>query len=382
MRTRLVIIQPTSFCNINCRYCYLPQRALTRRMSKETLEQIFKVLLSSSLVGDAITCIWHASEPLTLPMSFYEQAFALQQRWNVQQVRITNAFQTNATLINQRWCDFFKQHAIQIGVSIDGPQYIHDANRIDKQGHGTFERANRGVALLQANAIRFSIIAVITEDAARHPDEMWQFFADLRPTRLGLNPEEVEGINVQSSLRTDEHLQLYKKFIQRLLTLNTQSKQPLRIREIDFLMRRLQSDTEDIRSQTNVPLATLSFDYAGNVSTFSPELLTITHPDYQTFHFGNVYDGSLEAIQTNPRFIAINGQIQRGVARCRETCEYFLFCGGGSPSNKLHENGTFASTETVACRLRVKATTDVLLEHLEDMYYIAPPQDDDGGEMY
>src|SRR5579859_4658145 len=110
MDTRLVVIQPTSFCNINCRYCYLSSlaRSLPRRIKPETLERIFQVFFTSSFVADEILFVWHAGEPLVLPIGFYERAFQFQQHWNLKHIKVSNAIQTNATLITQKWCQFFR----------------------------------------------------------------------------------------------------------------------------------------------------------------------------------------------------------------------------------------------------------------------------------
>ncbi len=412
MKTQLIIIQPTPFCNINCRYCYLPDRANKKRMSMETLARIFTVFFSSSFASDKVTFVWHASEPLVLPSSFYEQAFRLQRSANRQGMQIVNAFQTNGTLITQAWCDFFKAHNVHIGVSLDGPQHIHDANRTDRSGRGTFERVMRGIRLLRTNNIDYSAIAVITAASVHHPDELWQFFSGLGLTQLGFNPEEVEGANAQSSLvqypHTDqwhgesqmpppappngryatrtmpkmssgfalgnrEAMHHYQRFIKRILTLQAQAQTALKIRDIDVLMRQITADTPYLRSQTITPMAILSFDCDGNISTFSPELLTMAHPAYGKFTFGDVFHNTLEDIASHPKFMAVHEQIQRGVARCQATCAYFAFCGGGHPSNKIYENGTFDSTETLACRLKVQAATDALLEHLEEKYYLDAP---------
>jgi uncharacterized protein len=126
-------------------------------------------------------------------------------------------------------------------------------------------------------------------------------------------------------------------------------------------------------TDTNTPGVILSFDHEGNISTFSPELLSFSHHIYGKFTYGNIFDCELEDIYANAKFININALIQSGISKCQESCEYFSVCGGGAPSNKLHENGTFDSTETNACRLRIKAPTDVLLEYLEEKYYIASP---------
>lgn len=365
MKTRLLVIQPTTLCNINCQYCYLPYRGIDKRIDEATLEQIFKTFFASSFVGDKVSCVWHAGEPLIMPRKFYLRAFQIQQKWNTQGIAIINSFQTNATLITQEWCDFFQEHQVRVGVSIDGPQHLHDAQRVDRGNHGTFERVVCGIELLRKNQIPFSVISVVTNETVRIPDEFWHFFMDLQPTSLGLNPEEVEGCHEQSSLHSPEGIALYQKFIQRLMLLNTQSTKPLRIREIDVLMRRIESGYMLARAETNTPGAILSFDYKGNISTFSPELLS-----YENFVFGNVFEHSLEETLQQEPFQATNAAIQSGVARCKESCQYFSICGGGAPSNKLYENKTFDSTETNACRLRIKATADTLLAHLEEKYHL------------
>jgi len=370
VKTKLVVIQPTPFCNINCRYCYLAHRSVSRRMDFRTLEQVFKVLFSSSFIKDSLSISWHAGEPLVLPVDFYQQAFRIQEKWNLQDIKITHSFQTNATLITQEWCDFILEHNIRIGISIDGPAYLHDAHRIDRKNRGTFEHVMRGISLLRKNNIPYTAIAVVTSDTVQHPDEFWRFFQEIQPTRLGLNPEEVEGCNERSSLHTTPGIERYKRFLQRLVALNAQSSSPVPIREVDVLLQRIESAQMRIQTDTNTPIAILSFDYEGNISTFSPELLSSTHPAYSNFTFGNVFHITLEDIFAQENFLQIHSSIQKGILKCRESCEYFSLCGGGAPSNKLHENGTFDSAETNACRLRIKVTTDVLLEYLEEHYHL------------
>ncbi|HEY0757500.1 MAG TPA: cyclophane-forming radical SAM/SPASM peptide maturase GrrM/OscB [Ktedonobacteraceae bacterium] len=374
MHTQLVVIQPTAFCNINCQYCYLSShaRSLARRIEPETLEQVFKVLFASPFISDEILFVWHAGEPLVLPIDFYERALQSQERWNLKKVRVTNAIQTNATLITQKWCQFFQAREIHVGVSLDGPQALHDAYRTDRAGHGTFERVMRGIQLLRAHAIPYTVISVITNASVSHPKEFWDFFAELAPQSIGLNPEEAEGANLVSSLRTEEDVVAYKAFVQHLLALNASSSHPLVVREIEELIGLIDSSAPTLQTLMNMPMGILSFDYAGNFSTFSPELLTMAHPSQGDFLFGNVFANSLEDLLVSPKFLRTYQEIQQGINLCKTTCAYFPICGGGSPSNKLQENGSFASSETMACRLQIQAPADALLEHLEASYNLPP----------
>src|SRR5204862_7471089 len=113
--------------------------------------------------------------------------------------------------------------------------------------------------------------------------------------------------------------------------LNERSQSFVPIREVDVLLPCIQSGQVRTQTDTNTPMAILSFDYEGNISTFSPELLSSTHPVYGRFTFGNVFNTTLEGIFTNEKFVKIHSSIQRGIAKCQERCEYFALCGGGAP---------------------------------------------------
>lgn len=139
--------------------------------------------------------------------------------------------------------------------------------------------------------------------------------------------------------------------------------------KIDPLIDRIKYLTHPVWAQANTPLAVVSIDRKGNVSTLSPELLTYRYPHYDNFIFGNVFENSLEDILSNPKFVAINTEVQKGVARCKKTCGYFIFCGGGSPACQLSENGTFNSTQTIHCQFEIQTITDVLLAHLAKPYW-------------
>ena len=106
-------------------------------------------------------------------------------------------------------------------------------------------------------------------------------------------------------------------------------------------------------------------DWAGNISTFSPELLGLKNPAYEDFLLGNINCDSLVDLPRRPNFTRMLADIRAGVEMCRERCEYFSICGGGEPVNKLAENGGFASTETTYCRLTKMQATDLVLDALE-----------------
>jgi uncharacterized protein len=106
-------------------------------------------------------------------------------------------------------------------------------------------------------------------------------------------------------------------------------------------------------------------DWAGNISTFSPELLGLKNAAYGDFLLGNINSDALVDLPRRANFARMLEDIETGVAMCRESCGYFSVCGGGEPVNKLAENGTFASTETTYCRMTKMRGTDLVLDALE-----------------
>lgn len=374
--TELVVIQASPFCNIDCSYCYLPNRHSKQVIDEGTLDRVFEAVFASPFTKNQIEFLWHAGEPLAVPMSFYEKAFSLIGKRNASNITVYNNIQTNATLVTNDWCKFIREHGIHVGVSIDGPRKFHDAYRKTRSGLGTFDRAMDGVRLLQSSDIPIHNIMVLTQESLAAPDEIWEFFVSNEIYDLSFNVEEIEGYNASSSLDGKSDFYKYQSFFRRLSELRSESGLSVRVRELDSVRRQIELARGNIQSTVNRPAQTLNFDVDGSFSTFSPELFTMNHPNYETFVFGNVFEGGIEQMLTNKHFRAVYAEIEAGIRHCRSECEYFFLCGGGEPVNKLWETGTFASTETMHCRFTVKALTNVVLEELEAVHQVDDASDE------
>lgn len=365
-KVHLAVLQPTSFCNIDCKYCYLPGRSAVSRMGRETLEQAFRFFLEKpARLVDPFVITWHAGEPLAMPVDFYESAFSLLERMSPGAPKIEHWFQTNATLINQAWCDLIKRRQIKVGVSIDGPWWLHDSNRIDRSGKGTFDRVLRGIKCLKSNGINFATIGVLSEQSLDFPEEIWRFFRQLGATSLAFNFEEVEGAHLSTSLKGPSSISRAETFFETLLSLRNSEAPHVFIRELDYFFDGFPQWRREFRTMENAPAGIIGIAWNGDISTFSPEFIGVKHPSYGDFAVGNVATHSLDDVLSQPKFRTIYGQINSGIEKCKARCDYFRVCGGGQPSNKLYQNGTFDSAETQACRLRIKSVANVAIRFAE-----------------
>lgn len=337
-------------------------------MSIETAERTFRrVFERRGLVGTHLTVLWHGGEPLAMPPAHYREVFRLLKHYAPKDLALRLSIQTNGMLITQEWTELFREHNVKIGVSIDGPMSLHDANRIRRDGRGTYEATIRGMQALSKAGVQFGILAVITGDSVDHPEEVWSAFENLPVEHIALNFEEVQAGNLSSSLDRENIQGRVRSFLRVFLALRDRRRPDVRIRECDVPEERIyRRNRTYYRPLELIPLGIVNVAWNGDFSTFDPQLLGVDHPAYGTFVFGNVYRNEIMDALDNPVFKKAFTDIVSGINKCRNECDYYRICGGGSGSNKLYERGTFNSSETLACQVRIQAAADIATERLEN----------------
>ena len=358
-----LVVQPTPFCNINCSYCYLPQRDVTSVIQQSVVTTLFEKVFASGWTGEGLTVIWHAGEPLVVPVSFYETAFAAIEKMRPAALKLRHSFQTNGMLITSKWCDLFKKWDVGVGVSIDGPKHFHDAHRVTRSGRGTFDKTLAGIHLLKREHVPFHVISVLSQQALRAPREMLDFFLSEGIEDVCFNVEESEGDHVSDLFAADDAQELFRSFLSEFWRLSRQSGRISFVREVDGMLPRIfRPEQTAMRNAQVEPFGMMNVDCHGNVSSFSPELLGLKNADYGDFLVGNIRTDSLEQMHRSPAMTAMSRDIAAGVAACRDNCEYFSVCGGGAPINKLAENGSFTGTRTSFCSLTQMVPVDLILD--------------------
>lgn len=363
---RLLVLQPTPFCNIDCSYCYLADRTDKSRMSADTVLGVLDNLLADGLIGSELDLCWHLGEPLTVGRPYYEDMVPRIARFADGKFIPRHTFQTNGVLIDPAWCAFFKRIDAYVGLSLDGPEEFHDANRITRSGKGTHARVTAGLRLLQQWQVKRYIIAVLGPQALRHPDRIFEYFTDLAETNVCFNIEETEGINISRTAGSAGACADTRIFFRRFLERLNAAPGKLWNRDLQQMLGLLMTARNGgCHNENNTPFRIVSVAWDGSWTTFSPELITTAAPQYGHFRFGNLAREPVSRAVERQPFIAVARDIQAGIDRCRAECSYFSVCGGGAPSNKFSELGTLCGTETFACRSMVKSLADGCMDFIE-----------------
>ncbi len=178
-----LLAKPTgAVCNLDCKYCFFLSKEKLYpgsrfRMTDELLETYIKQLLESHRTPE-VTIAWQGGEPTLMGLDFFRRAAEYAERYRKPGVKVAYTIQTNGTLLDKEWCEFFREHDFLVGISIDGPEEVHDAYRTDKQGKGTFGRVMRGLRLLQEHGVEYNVLCTVNAANESKPLDVYRFFRD------------------------------------------------------------------------------------------------------------------------------------------------------------------------------------------------------------
>ena len=139
-----LLAKPTgAVCNLDCKYCFFLSKEMLYpgsrfRMADDLLQTYIRQLLESQ-AGPEVNVAWQGGEPTLMGLDFFERTVELVEQFKQPGQRIAYTIQTNGTRLDEAWAAFFKKHGYLVGLSVDGPQALHDAYRVDKGGQGTFD---------------------------------------------------------------------------------------------------------------------------------------------------------------------------------------------------------------------------------------------------
>ena len=183
-----VMVKPIGpACNLDCRYCFYLEKARlfagekSPRIADDVLESFVQQYIAALPDAPEINFAWQGGEPTLMGVGFFRKVVALQKQYGAGR-KITNAFQTNATLLDDEWCAFLAANQFLTGVSLDGPRELHDAYRLDKQGRSTFDAVVAAVARLKRHGAPFNTLTVVNRVNSKQPLKVYRFLKEIGST--------------------------------------------------------------------------------------------------------------------------------------------------------------------------------------------------------
>ena len=336
-------------CNLACEYCYYLEKLQLYRhdtrhvMSDEMLERFVKQYIESQTMQQVLFC-WHGGETLMRPLSFYEKVVRLQRQY-AQGRQIDNVIQTNGTMIDDRWAQFFHDQGWLVGVSIDGPEEFHDEYRRNKAGRPSWRQVMKGINCLNKHQVEWNAMAVVNDFNADYPHDFYQFFKDIGCHYLQFTPI-VERISPHPDRR---HLASMADDAQAELAdfsvtpeqwghfLCTVFDQWVR-NDVGSTFVQLFDTTLANWMGMDGSLCTMAREcgHAG-VMEYNGDVYSCDHFVFPEYKLGNICDNTLTEMMYSERQRAFGQNKYRSLPQQCKSCQYLFACHGECPKNRFSE---------------------------------------------
>ncbi|MGH3831187.1 MAG: cyclophane-forming radical SAM peptide maturase AmcB [Pseudonocardiaceae bacterium] len=341
---------------MDCAYCYLPDRAKTRVMPVEVADAVAEAVSAWSQ-DHPVRVLWHGGEPLATGLAHFTTLIGRFGPGRGHPVR--HSVQTNATLIDDHWCELFASTPVGVAVSIDGPA-PDNAARADRGGRDSTARTLRGIESLRRHKIPFGAIAVVADPTPDRAVALYDWFAELGAASLGVNIEERKGVHHDVADTGAQVAEFWAALAHRWA-----ADRRLAIREFAHAFGYVRDTLEGrgaARADRSLnPMPMITWD--GQVVLVSPDLAGFSSPRLGPFTVGNVTETPLTELLARAGEVPWVAEALTGVAACRRDCDHFSYCRGGQAANKYFESGRLDVTETNYCRNSKIALMEGLIQH-------------------
>jgi uncharacterized protein len=360
-----VMAKPSGFvCNLDCKYCFYlekeklyPERNQNWKMEEATLEQFIKQQIDAQQ-GSDVDIAWQGGEPTLMGIEFYQKAIEFSDKHRGTKT-VHHAFQTNGILLDDKWCEFFKQHNFLIGISIDGPAELHDAYRVTRSGKATHAKVMQGIHLLKKHDIPFNTLTVINDINARQPLAVYQFLKQIGSKYMQFIP-----LVEQQANNTDAD-QLTLIHPDSPLESNVTSWSVPAWQYGEFLNQIfdqwVRKDVGTIFIQTFDSTLANWCKQPGGVCIFAPtcgnalaleangDLYSCDHYVYPEYKLGNIHEISIKEMNQSEQAIDFGQAKKTRLTPDCQSCEYRFACHGGCPKHRFITSKSGAPHHNYLC---------------------------------
>ncbi len=322
----------SSGCNLDCSYCYYRESLRGTRALRIIEQPVLDVLVPQYLeyVADAgvASFVWQGGEPTLAGLDFFERIVALEAKHAGSGMALGNALQTNGVLLDDRWGEFLREYNFLVGISLDGPEDVHDSIRRDRGGHGSFRRVMAGVDVLRRHGVEFNILCVVGPHNAGRVSDLMHFF---RSEGLGhlqfipamsfqsVEPDDPAGYLITADEYGDFLIELFDDWYE-------QGFPKTSIRTFDALM------------ETHLGLPSGLCIYgercdSGIIVESDGSIYPCDFYVHQDWCLGSIVEEPLQSILAKPKRVDFVEHKAVLSAECTQ-CEWRWLCRGGCPRNR------------------------------------------------
>jgi uncharacterized protein len=330
-------------CNLDCSYCYyresLEGTRVRRRIDRDMLEALMPQYMEYVADLGQASFAWQGGEPTLAGLEFFEWAVELQKKHARRGTVISNALQTNGVLLDDEWAKFLKRNRFLVGISLDGPEDVHDTERKDRGGHGSFRRVMAGLDALRRHEVDFNGLCVVGRHNVGQPRDVMRFFRREGFSHVQLIP----GMDFQSTepdkpaayvISPEE----YGEFLVETFDEWYQDGRPrVSIRTFDNFLQSYLGVPNELCVHGDVCSSPLVLEYNGDAYPCDFYI----HPGWK---LGNVQSTPLREIAESPERFKFAGQKQPLPAEC-QSCEWRPVCKGGCPRNRVSAEGDLGAND-------------------------------------
>ncbi|CAI9390580.1 MULTISPECIES: anaerobic sulfatase maturase [Citrobacter] len=349
-----LMAKPVSYqCNIACDYCFYLEKEqgtlkpgkASRHMDDVTLEAFVRQYIEAN-PGSEIEFTWQGGEPTLAGISFYEKALQLQKKYAGGK-RISNSLQTNGVLIDEEWAQFLAENDFLVGLSVDGPAWLHDTWRKTRSGHSVFSKVINAMSLLRQYHVAVNVLSVVNNVTAEHPQEIYRFLThdlgaefvqfipavEQRPVNemYGelLYPQSLSGRTITEWSVSGEQ---WGRFINGVFDVWVREDVGrVYVQLFDSALAAWLGEKPSLC----VMQSSCGF---GLVVEQNGDVYSCDHYVYPEHRLGNLRRDSLAKMATSKQQRKF-GMVKTQVAAECERCEWRFACHGGCPKHRIHKRG-------------------------------------------
>jgi len=325
--TSLLIKPASAVCNLDCSYCFYldreadPYQSLPgRRMTEETLERLVDTWMFYSFPNSSLA--FQGGEPTLAGVPFFEKLCEFEKRYGRNGQNVSNSMQTNAMLLDERWCELFRAYSWLLGVSLDGPEEMHDLYRVNKEGRGTWKRVMQSVELLKKQKVEFNLLCVLSQANVEKPKELYRFFRSLGVEHIQYIPLaefDTDGSPLPFTITPEQ----YGRFLCETFELWWPERRRVRIRYFDNIAEALAG-----AKPGNCTMHTTCDSYV--VVEYNGDVYPCDFFVEGGWKLGNVNLDSWSEIARRQRRVSFASKKTIAHPECA-VCEYQNICHGGCP---------------------------------------------------